>query len=59
MVANQFAHLSFIQRKPEPLGTEFKVVADVTTQLFTYVELQRGKNEMAQPHSLVTHGLLL
>lgn len=41
------SHLSFIQRKPEPLGTEFKVVADAKTQMFTYVELQRGKDEMA------------
>ena len=40
-------HLSFIQRKPEPLGTEYKNSAETSTlDVFLYTELQRGKQEM-------------
>jgi hypothetical protein len=41
-------HISFIMRKPEPLGTEFKVVACPQTGLFLYLEIQRGKEDMQQ-----------
>ena len=36
-------HLSCIRRKPEPLGMEFKTVADTATTMFIHLELQRGK----------------
>jgi hypothetical protein len=39
-------HILFIMRKPEPLGTEFKVVACPQTGLFLYLEIQRGKEDM-------------
>jgi hypothetical protein len=42
-------HISFILRKPEPLGTEFKVICCATTGVFLHIEIQRGKiprNEM-------------
>ena len=45
-------HLSCIKRKPEPLGTEFKVVADSATGIFLHLELQRGKKEMKKPELL-------
>lgn len=39
-------HISFVMRKPEPLGTEGKVRADPLLKIFTWVELQRGKMPM-------------
>ena len=36
-------HLSYIFRKPEPLGTKFKTVAYYVTGAFLFIELQRGK----------------
>ena len=39
-------HISFILRKPEPLGTEFKVAADSATEIFTHLEIQEGKEPM-------------
>ena len=39
-------NISFISRKPQPLGTEFKVVCDSKTGIMLYVELQRGKKGM-------------
>lgn len=39
-------HLSYIFRKPEPLGTEFKNVACAATGVMTYLEIQRGKTPM-------------
>ena len=39
--------MSYIQRKPEPLGTEFKVVADTATGLMIHLEIQKGKGPMA------------
>ena len=38
--------ISFIKRKPEPLGTEFKTVCCASTGVMLYVELQRGKAVM-------------
>ena len=40
-------NLSHIMRKPEPLGTEFKVVADATTGIMLNIEIQKGKEQMA------------
>jgi Transposase IS4 len=43
-------HLSFIQRKPEPLGSEFKVTGDSKRKMGTgcmiHLELQEGKEAM-------------
>ena len=41
-------HLSFILRKPEPLGTEFKCVACAETGVLLFVEVQRGKRGMLE-----------
>ena len=38
-------HLSFVDRKPEPLGTEFKVVADYDTGILLYLEVMEGGAE--------------
>jgi hypothetical protein len=37
-----FFYLSFIQRKPRPLGTEFKYTADCDTGIMLHLELQEG-----------------
>ena len=36
------SHLSFIARKPKPLGAEFKCVADGSTGIMIFLELQEG-----------------
>lgn len=36
-------NISYIIRKPEPLGTEFKTVCCPITGVMTYMEIQRGK----------------
>ena len=41
-------HLSFIQRKPIPLGTELKVVCEGTMGLCGFLEIQKGKIAMAR-----------
>jgi hypothetical protein len=41
-------HLSFILRKPEPLGTEFKTVACSETGMILHLEIQKGKMPMRQ-----------
>jgi Transposase IS4 len=41
-----FPFLSNIQRKPEPLGTELKSVADVETGVMLALEIQEGKEPM-------------
>ena len=41
-------HISFIKRKPEPLGCELKTVCDASTGLMLQVELQEGKERMAR-----------
>ena len=38
--------ISFIKRKPEPLGTEFKTVCCALTGVMLHMELQRGKAMM-------------
>ena len=40
-------HLSCIDRKPEPLGTEFKVTNTTTMGVRLYLEIQRGCEGMA------------
>ena len=39
-------HLSFILRKPEPLGTEFKVICCGVTGIMLHLEIQRGNYAM-------------
>ena len=39
-------HLSYISRKTEPLGTEFKIVACSVTGELLFVEVHRGKEGM-------------
>ncbi len=36
-------NISFVVRKPEPLGAEFKTVASPVTGVMTTMEIQRGK----------------
>jgi hypothetical protein len=39
-------HLSFIKRKPRPLGTEFKCAADGPSGVMLWLEIQEGKAAM-------------
>jgi hypothetical protein len=39
-------HLSFVLRKPKPLGTEFKTVADADTGVMLFLEIQEGAQGM-------------
>ena len=41
-------NISYIIRKPEPLGTEYKSICCPETGVMTYMEIQRGKAGMAQ-----------
>ncbi len=41
-------HLSFLKRKPIPLGTESKVMCEGTFGLCMYLEIQKGKAVMAR-----------
>ena len=42
------AHLSFVKRKPHPLGVELKTVCDCSTGVMMYVDVQEGKLRMAR-----------
>ena len=39
-------NISYIIRKPEPLGTEYKTICCPITGVMTYMEIQRGKEGM-------------
>ena len=39
-------NMSFVLRKPEPLGTEMKCVCDGDTGVMLYLEIQKGKEPM-------------
>lgn len=39
-------NISFILRKPEPLGTEFKITCCGETGIILFIEIQRGKDGM-------------
>ena len=41
-------NLSFVTRKPEPLGTEFKNIVDGMTGAMLWLEIQEGKERMRQ-----------
>ena len=49
-------HLSFIKRKPQPLGTELKSVCEGTFGMCVYIEIQKGKVRMAQKKWARTYG---
>jgi Transposase IS4 len=40
-------HLSIVARKPENLGTQFKVIDDSATTMCLYLEIQQGKKGMS------------
>ena len=41
-------NISFIMRKPKPLGTEFKAACDATTGIMMHLEIQEGRDAMRQ-----------
>ena len=41
-------HISFIKRKPEPLGTELKSIACSETKIMLGLEIQRGKDDKTE-----------
>ena len=49
-------HLSMVARKPVPLGTEFKNIADTVTGIMLYLEIQRGKMPMREQPYTREHG---
>ena len=46
----------FIQRKPKPLGTEFKCFVDSVLLVLLHLELQEGKVRMSQKSHFQTLG---
>ena len=42
------SHLSYIFRKPEPLGADFKTVACSVTGALLFIKVQRGKEGMTR-----------
>ena len=55
LFSGNLPHLSFIARKPEPLGIELKAVACARTGVMMHLELQRGKTEMRKAEYSQTH----
>jgi hypothetical protein len=49
-------HLSFIKRKPQPLGTELKSLCEGTMGMCLYIEIQKGKIRMARKKWVATMG---
>ncbi len=49
-------HLSFIKRKPQPLGTELKSVCEGTFGICMFMEIQKGKIRMARKKWARTYG---
>ena len=43
-----YPNISFIARKPEPLGTEFKVANDGVCGMLLWIETQEGKSRMSK-----------
>ncbi len=52
-------HLSYIKRKPKPLGTELKSVCEGTMGICVHVEIQKGKLVLAKRNFTESMGLLL
>jgi hypothetical protein len=49
-------HLSFIKRKPQPLGTELKIVCEGTFGICVFIEIQKGNIRMARKKWARTYG---
>ena len=49
-------HITFLLRKPKPLGTELKNVACSKTGIILFLEIQRGKEGMRQAKYSREHG---
>jgi hypothetical protein len=49
-------HLSFIKRKPQPLGTEMKSICEGTMGICLHIEIQKGKVRMARKKWANTYG---
>ena len=52
-------NISYIQRKPRPLGTEFKDTCDALTSMMLHLEIQKGEEaqqEMEFAGDLDKHG---
>ena len=41
-------HLSYVKRKPQPLGLELKTLCDASTGMMMVIEIQEGKIRMAR-----------
>ena len=41
-------NLSFVMRKPEPLGTKFKTIVDGLSGIMLWLEVQEGKEQMSK-----------
>jgi hypothetical protein len=52
-------HLSFVKRKPEPLGTECKVVCEGRFGMCVYIEIQRVKLQCRGKNGAVSTKQLL
>jgi hypothetical protein len=50
-------NLSFIPRKPEPLGAEFKAICCAVTAMMIWIELQRGRDAMRAAEFAATSGV--
>ena len=49
-------NLTYLARKPEPLGTEFKTVCCGVSGLMVHMEIQRGKDGMKEARYNRSHG---
>ena len=49
-------NISFIQRKPKPLGTEFKYFIDSVLSVLLHLEVQEGKVRMSHKSHFKTLG---
>jgi hypothetical protein len=50
-------NLSFIPRKPEPLGAEFKAICCAASAMMIWIELQRGREPMRASDYAATSGV--
>jgi len=50
-------NISFIKRKPQPIGTEFKTICDTETGVMKFKEVQEGKEAMRLKEYSITHGV--
>jgi hypothetical protein len=49
-------HLSYVKRKPQPLGAELKTVCDGSSGVCLYAEMQEGKERMQRLKYCIDHG---